>query len=471
MTNSTLLALVSVGFFLSGMVLSVLALWRARTPQGATAWVIALISFPFLAVPAFLIFGRNKFYGYAMERKQLDRDTLKELAEAQKALAAPVSLTGVCEELSRLAQSNGQPGFTENNQVRLLLNGDETYRTMLEDITSATKYILVQFYIFRDDETGQRFKNALVAKAREGVRVYFLYDNIGTKLKAEFLRELEDAGVKIQVFRGTKKLFRAPVQINFRNHRKLLIVDGRTVFTGGLNVGDDYLGKSGPWRDTHVRIEGPATLAAQVSFEKDWYWAKGKVADLDWVIDKNQRGEPALVMSTGPADDIELCLLSHLSLVLSAKKRLWIGNPYFVPPEGFANALALAAQRGVDVRIMVPLTNDNLLVKFASAPHMEKLIAAGVKFWNYSEGFMHQKVMLVDDEMGMVGSVNLDARSFFINFEVMAVSADPSFIASLENMMKDDFAKSLAVTAESFKTLPLWRKIAGRAANLFAPMI
>ena len=238
-----------------------------------------------------------------------------------------------------------------------------------------------------------------------------------------------------------------------------------------MNVGDDYLGKSGPWRDTHVRIEGPATLAAQVSFEKDWYWAKGKVADLDWVIDKNQRGEPALVMSTGPADDIELCLLSHLSLVLSAKKRLWIGNPYFVPPEGFANALALAAQRGVDVRIMVPLTNDNLLVKFASAPHMEKLIAAGVKFWNYSEGFMHQKVMLVDDEMGMVGSVNLDARSFFINFEIMAVSADPSFIASLENMMKDDFAKSLAVTAESFKTLPLWRKIAGRAANLFAPMI
>lgn len=466
------LSLIWLVAYLMGFLLAIMALWRARTAQGATAWVVALVGFPFVSIPLFLIFGRNKFYGYVRNRKNIDNEALKQTQEVQKFFSEQRSLKPVLKELTVLASKAGQPGFTTSNEIELLIDGENTFKSMLEAIESAKDYILFQFYIYRDDEIGTKFKKALLKKAAEGVKVFFLYDEIGTSLKKSFIREMERAHIRIFPFVSTKK-WPSQLQINFRNHRKIVVVDGYTAFVGGLNIGDDYLGNSemGSWRDTHVKIVGPGAAAAQISFIKDWYWVTGKALKLNWVDHTQGHGADVLVLHTGPADETEVCSLAHLALVASAKKRIWISNPYFIPPDSLSDALALAALRGVDIRIVVPTYSDSKLVQYASYTHIERLLRVGVRFMKYNAGFPHQKVLLIDDEIAAVGSPNVDARSFFINFEIMAISDDAKFIKDVEDMLKKDFVRSDDLTLQFFEKFPYWKQLATRAARLFAPML
>ncbi len=466
------LSLIWIATYFLGFLFAILALWRARTAQGATAWVVALIGFPVISIPLFLIFGRNKFYGYVRNRKNLENEALRQTTEIRKFFNEQKSLTSVLKELTVLASKANQPGFTTSNELELLVNAEATYKSMFEAIEKAKEYILFQFYIYREDDIGNKFKQALIKKVAQGVKVYFLYDGIGSRISKSFTREMQKAGVKIFGFESTKK-WPSQWQINFRNHRKIVVVDGHEAFIGGINVGDEYLGKSdfGPWRDTHVKICGPAAAAAQISFIKDWYWVTGKALKLTWVDPTPGHGADVLVLHTGPSDEGDVCSLAHLAIVTSAKKRIWISNPYFIPPDSLSDALALAALRGVDIRIIIPSYGDNLLVQYASYPHVEKLLRVGVKFMKYTAGFPHQKVMLIDDDIGVVGSTNFDARSFFINFEIMAISDDANFIKNIEDMLKNDFLQSKDLTIHFFDNLPRWKQLATRAARLFAPML
>ncbi|RYZ64238.1 MAG: cardiolipin synthase, partial [Proteobacteria bacterium] len=313
------------------------------------------------------------------------RDEMGEIAQLDEEVTkAPPGL----EALSATAKLARQPAFMDDNHIEVLIDGVNTFNAMLEGIARAKKYVLFQSYIIRADEIGERFADALIKKALEGVSVRVLYDGVGTTLHRKYLKKLRKAGVQICRFNSTK-FSTFNIQINFRNHRKLLVIDGSTAFLGGLNVGDDYLGKYpkvGPWRDTHCRIEGPAATTAQLSFVKDWFWAADEMIQLDWHIDPVENGEKALVLHTGPADKGETALLAHIAMVNAAEKRVWIANPYVVPPEGLANALELAVLRGVDVRILVPKKNDNLFVQFASETYAEDLLEIGVKYYRYSKG-------------------------------------------------------------------------------------
>ena len=459
--------------YVVGVLCAIFALWRSRTPQGAAAWVVALLTIPFFTVPFFLFLGRNKFYGYVKSRRHLDAEAQRELDEVRKIQEAVVAPEPGFEALHRIAGLTKQPGYTDGNSLRLLIDGEETFAAIFEAIENAKHSVLFQFYIFRDDKLGGKFAELLRKKAREGVKVYFLYDGVGTKLSTAFLKKFEAAGVSYAEFRGMKR-WTSRVQVNFRNHRKIVVVDGRIAFTGGFNVGDDYLGEYphiGPWRDTHLRLEGPAALSAQLCFVKDWYWAMEALPDLDWTPRPSAKNCRALLLATGPADDNEPCLLAHLDLIRNAQKRVWIANPYFVPPESLLHALELAVLRGVDVRILVPSYTDNKWISYASETSQERALAAKLDLRSYQPGFLHEKVVLIDDRAVAVGSVNLDSRSFFINFEATAIAHDPELVVAVARMLDFDFARAKKLRYEDFRARGLLRQIRSRAVNLLSPML
>lgn len=264
------------------------------------------------------------------------------------------------------------------------------------------------------------------------------------------------------------------LQVNFRNHRKILVVDGHTAYVGGHNVGNEYLGldpKLSPWRDTHVEIFGTAALAVQLVFPEDWYWATDRLPVLDWSVPQDPPGEvPVLVLPSGPADEIETCSLFFLHAINSGHRRLWITSPYFVPDEAVVAALQLAAMRGVDVRIMLPAKADNRLVHLASFAYIPATRQAGVRLFRYRAGFLHQKVMLMDD-VAMVGTANLDNRSFRLNFEIALVFADAGFTAEIADMLARDFARCDEVGERDVRHLSLLTRIGASTARLLAPVL
>jgi cardiolipin synthase len=307
------------------------------------------------------------------------------------------------------------------------------------------------------------------------VRVYFLYDDVGSHaLSRSYKNELREAGVEVFNFH-TRQSPRNRFQINFRNHRKIVVVDGRVAWIGGHNVGDEYLGrdpKFGHWRNTHVRIEGPAATAAQLSFAEDWNWATGSVPELNWTPESASDGSdvPVLIIPTGPADEFETAALMFTHAINSATERIWIASPYFVPDEGLMSALQLAGLRGVDVRILIPDKADHPLIYLAAFSYFDDALAAGVQFYKYADGFMHQKVILVDDVAASVGTANFDNRSFRLNFEITAMVADSTFVEEVEHMLQNDFAASRKVGPNEYSERPFWFRLAVRLARLTAPI-
>ncbi|MCC5882186.1 MAG: cardiolipin synthase [Halomonas sp.] len=458
-----------------GMVSSVEALMSSRTSQGAIAWIVSLNTIPYVAVPTYWIFGRNKFEGYVSSRRDEDSELARALADKLGELGAhrvewsdnARPLAGV-ERLAKLPYLGG-------NQATLLVDGEETFESIFAGIDAAERYLLVQFYIVRNDDLGREFQQRLIARASEGVEVYFLYDEIGSyKLPNAYLRELREAGVNVHRFHST----RGPgnrFQLNFRNHRKIVVADGEKAWVGGFNIGDEYREgheSLGPWRDTHLKLEGPAALALQLVFIEDWHWATEEVPDLPWEpAEPTSNGVPALILPSGPADRFETASLMVQQAIHSARDRIWISSPYFVPDEGVQAMLKLAALNGIDVRILIPERPDNLLTFYAAYAFLGPLIDAGVEIHRYQEGFLHGKAFLVDDVGAAVGTVNLDNRSFRLNFEVMALIMDQDFASDVERMFEQDFARSRQMTREDIFDRPLWHRVAGRGAYLFAPLL
>jgi cardiolipin synthase len=459
--------------YLAGVICAAMAILRSRTPQGATAWVMSLLSFPFISVPAYICLGRNKFEGYNTKRRILDSKVQKEFNELNSLHAEFSPQNDEIKIISRAISDCNQPGFTRNNKVKLLVNSDQIFPDMLKEIENAREYIIFQFYLVRPDDTGKVFLNALMKKAREGVRVTFMNDAIGVMIPKNILKDMQDAGVEVGTFNESTK--RGKLQINFRNHRKIVVIDGRIAYLGGINLGDEYASlnpRYGNWRDTNLKLEGPSVIAAQLSCAKDWYCIHEKPISANWEITRSTEHDAhVMVLHTGPADDKHTCLLSHIALINSATKRLWIANAYYVPPESLMDAILLASLRGVDVRILVPGYSDAKFVMLASKVYQKQLMKHGVKVYRYHKGFLHQKVMIVDDTFTVCGSTNFDFRSMFINFEVSVISTDRQLNKETAKMLFDDFFVSEEVSIKEFENTPLLEKIITRGANLLAPVL
>lgn len=447
------------------------ALMTVRTSQGAVGWIVSLITFPYLAVPLYWIAGSHRFVGYVRARRS-DDAKLRQLAEDMHDRLQRYAIPPH-DAFSRGAEQLGGLPFTRGNALELLIDGEETFEALFEAITKAERYLLVSFFIVKNDRIGERFKNALIERARAGVKVYFLFDEVGSHgLKRSYVRELRDAGVECQRF-GANRSWRSRFQINFRNHRKIVVVDGQIALLGGLNVGDEYLGRSqkfGPWRDTHLRISGPAVQAVQLVFLEDWFWATSQIPELHWDAEARPADQHAAIIPTGPADPADSWQLVVAEAANTAHDRLWIASPYFVPDEGVLTALQTAALRGVDVRIMIAEHPDHLLVWLSAFSYYENILPFGVKLFRYTKGFLHQKVMLIDDRLACVGTANLDNRSFRLNFEISALSNDENFIEQVTEMLEADFAASRAVRLEDFTQRSFFFRAACRAARLFSPL-
>ena len=458
---------------IAGILTAIHATIYGRTSQGAIAWALSLTFFPYVALPLYLVFGRQRFYGYVEARRKGDRriDHLVErllgrLNEFKTPFPGDTQRFAALESLTLLPLTTG-------NTAKLLVDGDATFNAIFAAIDAATTYVLVQFFIVRDDAIGRELQQRLIAKARTGVKVFFLFDEIGCiRLSHRYIADLREAGVEMRPF-NTRRGWWNRFQINFRNHRKIVVADGQIAFVGGLNVGDEYMGKSrfGHWRDTHVEVRGPAVGAVEFSFLQDWHWASGSVLTLPIVMPICSGGEiPAIVIPSGPADRIETCTFMLLALITSAKKRVWISSPYFVPDETVYDALQLAALRGVDVRIMLPAMPDHLLVYLSAFSYLESAERVGVKFFRYRSGFLHQKVWVIDDDLAAVGTANLDNRSMRLNFEITLLFADKKFTALTAEMLEKDFNASQPATPDDLRRRGLLFRFAVRLARLFSPI-
>jgi cardiolipin synthase len=471
-----MLAVIFILFAVLGLISAVHAILRTRTPQGAIAWVISLVALPIIAVPAYWVLGRSKFHGYVSAWRNTSPDIQQELENIKQGfqpymVESPDALPEY-EAIKKLANFQ----FVRGNAVELLVDGRATYASIEAGIEVAESYVLFQFYILRADGIGNRFKEQLIRKARDGITVYVLYDELGSKdLGPDWISDLTSAGIRILPF-NTRQGPENRFQLNFRNHRKVVVVDGKSAWVGGLNVGDDYLGedpKLSPWRDTHMRIDGTATLAAQASFVSDWYWAGNElIPGLSWQPQPAGDGDKhVLLLASGPADELETASLFFTTALNLARARIWIATPYFIPDEATMVALRLALLKGVDVRIVTPRLNDNWFVRHAANVYLSELAGLGARIYYFERGFAHQKVMLIDDRAALVGTVNFDNRSFRLNFEITAAVADREFAGEVEAMLLDDLSHSTELVDYRLEDQSLWERFKARGSVLMAPVL
>ncbi|NNF58344.1 MAG: cardiolipin synthase [Rhodothermaceae bacterium] len=456
------------------------AVMKTRTPQGATAWAVSLVTFPYLALPLYWIFGRFKFDDYLERLSDFNQAVDVQLTGAQTGplanyLVNPKDRADLREQIElRGFRELATLPFTRGNGARLLVDGQATFEALFASIDAATTYVFAQFYIIHDDAIGTQFQQHLIDAAKRGVRVYLLYDAVGSyKLPGAYKRALEKAGVSVAEFSGNRSLWRR-FRLNFRNHRKIVVVDGTQAFIGGLNVGDEYLGRDpeiGAWRDTHLAVEGPIVQGIQLSFLRDWYYGEEDVPEAHWTPTPSEQDQCALVLASGPADELETCGLLYTHAIESAEERVWLATPYFVPDGRVLGALQLAALRGVDVRVLMPRTSDSWMFKYVPYAYLPEVEQAGVQVWLYEEGFMHQKVLLVDDDYAAIGTANFDNRSFRLNFELTTLVNDAAFCGKVEAMLDRDFARATRLTGDDLNNQSALFRFATQGTRLLAPVL
>ncbi|WP_281884548.1 cardiolipin synthase [Paenibacillus sp. YYML68] len=451
-----------------------------RHPSKAMAWLFILFIVP--------VVGFVVYYFLAQEYRQRKKfkakhpvNDLQQLDKRQKPLDYNVDedmIVGWTEEPRLFTLLANIPGslITRQNEVRVLTNAQTAYPAMLEAIESAERFVHFEFYIVRDDKTGRDFMNALVRKAREGVKVRCIFDGIGSyKLSDAYVAELRGAGCEVYFFLPAMIAF-FDKRINYRNHRKIIVVDGKHGFLGGINIGDEYVGgdkKLGFWRDTHLAFSGDAVFLLQNTFLHDWHFVSGqRLADPDLYPEHHVESHKAVqIISSGPDAHWDAVLEMYFGAVTTAKKRIYITTPYFIPDPSLSMGLKTAATSGVDVRIIFPEVPDSRIVNHASLSYMEELMQAGVRFYAYQKGFIHAKVMIVDQLLATVGTANLDMRSFYNNFEINAVLFDRDSIRHLEADFLQDLKDSEELRLSEFEKRPRLQKAKEALARLLSPLM
>jgi cardiolipin synthase len=456
------------------------------TPGAAIAWILFLLILPVIAIPLYWLVGDFRLSGYVKRH----RERTQELAHESPALHheypenSPASLE-TCypivesgDELFKTSEKvfsqlgpiyQAYPGSAE-----LLVDGKTTFKAIFEKIAGAQAYILVQYYIVRHDRLGLELKRLLIAKAKEGIPVYFLYDDMGSFwLSTKYINDLKKHGIKIAQFLEVAS-FKRFFQMNFRNHRKIVVVDGLYAFTGGLNVGEEYIAPKSKktrryWRDTHLLVTGLPVQQVEEVFLEDWHFATDqavilpeKKPDITPQSATGERFYPIRVVPTGPADDLLVSMIFLQTLIWGAQERLWIASPYFVPDQSLLRALQIAILRGVDVRVMIPSVGDNRLVQWATLSFGDQVRKMGGKVLLYQAGFMHQKVILVDRSTVALGTMNLDNRAIYLNFETMILIHDEAMADKVEKMLENDF---LSCHYLGIEPRPFIRKLVGMRGN------
>lgn len=449
-------------------------LLRKKEPAATTAWIFAILLMPFVGAIAFLLFGNNRMARRTDARRARKRGFGKTLPLIARDVSSPIDAKGQVELYRLLDAINPLPASV-GNRVEIFHDMRENYARQLAAIDAARHHVHLEYYIFQPDQIGKRFREALIAAARRGVQVRFVYDAVGSiKLTRAFLGEMVAAGIAVAPFLPLNLLSRRWI-FNFRNHRKILVVDGELGFLGGANIGEEYLGQSGAgeWADTHLALTGPIVAHLQRVFLEDWSFAHGeeprgaayfpKLAAAGQVV--------AQVVPGGPDLDIPIYKELYFSAVTNAAQRLRIMTPYFVPTEATLLALQAAARRGVDVKILVPNRSTHYFVKLASQSYYEDLLAAGVQIFEFDRGFLHSKIVTVDGRWSVVGTANFDNRSMVLNFEIGVALYDVGLTQQLDRRFDENLAHSRAVEPVAWLRRPLADRVVQASARLFSPIL
>ncbi|ULL13640.1 cardiolipin synthase [Paenibacillus sp. H1-7] len=452
-----------------------------RHPAKTVAWLVILFIFPIIGFIMYYFLAKEYTHRKKVRRKGLRYipDPMHEgrrysASQPNDELQQP---DGVTKDSRLYALLNNIPSssVTQQNEVRVLTNADMAYDAIMEGMEKAASYIHFEFYTIRHDKTGRRFQELLIRKARQGVKVRCIFDGIGSyQLDNSFLIELREAGVEAYIFLPPLIAF-FDKRMNYRNHRKIVVVDGMIGYLGGINVGNEYLGgnpKLGFWRDTHLELVGDAVYSLQYTFLSDWYFVSGqRLTDSSLFPEHdNSGGKRVQIISSGPDAHWDAILEMYFGAITAAKKRIFITTPYFVPDPSISMGLKTAAVSGVDVRVIFPSRSDSKIVNYASKSYFEELMQAGVRFYSYEKGFMHAKVILIDDMLASVGTANMDMRSFFSNFELNAVLFDKETIQRLEADFLQDLKDSKEIKLEQFEKRPRMEKAKEVMARLLSPL-
>lgn len=471
--------------------LSVWILLERRQPSSTLAWILAVVFLPYIGLFLYLLFGRQRLGRRTRLKALKTLNVDMTLPGFESTVASSLTRTAESdarlgrilkrrEHLMELAMNNAEEPVTLGNISLILRNASQAYPSIFDAIAQARHYIHIEYYIFQPDDVGTRLRDALCERARAGVKVRFLFDGVGSwKLDRRWLRELEKDGADWASFLPLRlrrlRRFDGRLRVNFRNHRKLIVVDGRVGFTGGINVGREYEGASrlGHWRDTHLRLEGPCVRSLERIFHEDWYFATDELIEGEVYFPNNEQVGSDLVqiIPSGPDREWYPIHQQMFLAIVTARERCYITTPYFVPDEAIRTAMITAALRGVDLRLMVPLRSDQRLVRWAGRSYYEDLLRAGVRIYEYTRGFLHAKTLVVDSEFGTIGSANMDIRSFRLNFEVNAFVYSPEFALELEHQFQADLRDAREITLDAFMTRRLPSRFLESAARLMSPLL
>ncbi len=465
------------------LVVGVVVLLEKRNPTSAVAWLLAITFLPLIGVWAYLIVGRSRFVRRSRRFARFSRALRTRIAAAGltrhglqpgQALAVPQAQRPLVDLACRVSDSPLSPG----NETTLLSDATSAYPAMEAALRAAQDSIHLEYYIFHPDETGLHLLDILAEKARAGVEVRLLVDDFGSSdLHSRALAPLRAAGGHCAFSMRTRfpRIFDL-WRINYRNHRKIVVVDGQVAFTGGMNIGDEYLGEARqrePWRDLHLRVEGPAVGELQRVFAEDWLAAAGEMLAAPRYYPAIPAKGDALVqiIPSGPDRPWDPIHKLYFAGINTSLERVYITSPYFVPDQAILLALSTAALRGVDVRLLLPGRSDQPIVRLAGRSYYEELLRAGVRIYEYRAGILHTKSMCVDGRYGTLGSANMDIRSFHLNFEVNAFLYSEPFAQQLERNFLDDLAKATEIDAAQFLQRSWPRRLPERLAGLLSGLL
>jgi len=475
-------SLIVILYLVTVIFIAVLIILENRNPEKTISWILVLVLLPFIGIVIYLFFGqeyrKTKMYSRKglKDLEKLRNLTLEQLDNLPKNQFQINSKLYSKKRLMNLLLSNSNAILTNNNEVQILRNGAETFPEIFRIMEQAKHHIHLEYYIIENDRIGNYLRELLIRKATEGVEVRLIFDDVGSwELKKKFIRSMSDAGVKVDCFMKV----RFPMltsRVNYRNHRKILVVDGETAFVGGLNFADRYqdgVPGIGPWRDTHLKVIGGGATALQIIFMADWYFVCKEILKGEEYFKPFESGHGKLVQmaASGPDSDWESIGQAYFAAISSATDYVYISTPYLMPTADIVTALKTSALGGVDVRIIVPGLSDAITPKWGTNSYVEELLEAGVKIYFYRDGFTHSKVIISDGVFSSVGTANLDFRSIETNFEVNAMVYDEEIAGILARQFLEDQEKSELIILEEWRKRPRMNKIKESFARIISPML
>jgi cardiolipin synthase len=478
------LLIIEIIYSLLVVAICIRIIYDTRSSSKTLAYLLLTLFVPVGGMLFYLIFGVNIRKRIIYTKKLInDEKRLKELnhrivSSTEMNLKLHADTLGESEGLVNLLLKENKSPLTSGNAVTLLLNGENKFPEMIQAIQAARHHIHLEYYIYENDIIGNTLKNLLIAKAREGVKVRLIYDDFGSRsIRKTLVKELREGGVEAFPFNRIRLLFFAN-RINYRNHRKIIIIDGKTAFTGGINISDKYVNTGGAkqfWRDTHIRIDGPGIMLLQHVFICDWNFSSRQKVEPEMIyfnaIPRNGRNVNVQIAASGPDSPDSTIKLSFLKAINLAQREIQLTTPYLIPGGSIMDALKIAALGGVKVKILVPGISDSRLVNAAAWSNYGELLRAGVDIYTYHKGFIHAKTMVVDNFISVVGTANLDHRSFDLNFEVNAIIYSSDFADQLQRAFYDDLTDAIRLRYENWKARPIYLKLAERTARLLSPLL